>query len=91
PVKYAADPITFDFSGLQAQVAHAGDGSRDAVSFAVGKVALSEVIKGTPNTVTLDELAVSHQVSSTAASSTSSSTLTAKKWTSDMEKLPLGL
>ncbi|WBX88544.1 YdgA family protein [Achromobacter mucicolens] len=91
PVKYAADPITFDFSGLQAQVEHAGDGTRDAASFAVGKVALSEVIKGTPNTVTLDELAVSHQVSSTAASSTSSSTLTAKKWTSDMDKLPLGL
>jgi len=49
------------------------------------------VIRGNPNTLTLDDLAVSHELSGTAESSTSSSTLTVKQWTSNMDKLPLGL
>ncbi|WP_286896835.1 YdgA family protein [Achromobacter sp. UBA2119] len=91
PVKYADAPITFDFSGLQMQVKHAGDGTHDTVSLAVNKASLTEVIRGNPNTLTLDDLAVSHELSGTAASSTSSSTLTVKQWASDMDKLPLGL
>ncbi len=91
PAKYAADPITFEFSGLQAQVEHARDGSRDAMTLAVGKIALSEVIEGNPYTIALDDLAVSHQLSGAAGASTSSTTLTVRKWASDLHKLPLGL
>lgn len=91
PVKYADAPITFDFSGLQMQVKHAGDGSHDTMSLAVNKASLTEVIRGNPNTLTLDDLAVSHELSGTSESSTSSSTLTVKQWTSNMDKLPLGL
>ncbi len=91
PVKYAAAPITFDFSGLQAQVEHAGDGTRDTVSLSVDKASLTEVIKGNPYTLTLDDLAVSHELSGAAESSESSTTLTLKQWASDLDKLPLGL
>lgn len=91
PAKYAADPITFEFSGLQAQVQHAGDGTRDAMTLAVGKIALSEAIKGSPYTIALDDLAVSHQLSGAPEACTSNTTLTVKKWASDLHKLPLGL
>lgn len=91
PVKYAGAPITFDFSGLQAQVEHAGDRTRDTVSLAVKKASLTEVIRGTPSTLTLDDLALSHELSGAAESSASSTTLTVKQWASNMDKLPLGL
>lgn len=91
PVKYADAPITFDFSGLQAQVEHAGDGTRDAVSLAIGKASLTEVIKGNPYTLTLNDLALSHELTGAPESTASSTTLTVKQWASDLDKLPLGL
>lgn len=91
PVKYADASITFDFSGLQAQVEHAGDGTRDTVFLAVDKASLTEVIKGNPYTLALDVLAMSHELSGASESSASSTTLTVKRWASDLDKLPLGL
>lgn len=95
PVTYAEGRITFAFSGLTAQAERAGDGARALVALAIGKMALSEAIGGDANagrhTLTLDGLAVSHRMSNAAETSTSSTTLTVKDWTSDLGKLPLGL
>ena len=96
PVKYADDPVTFEFSGLQARAERAGDGTRGSASLAVDKMSLSEVLKGGAanagrQTLTLDGLAVSHQSSGASEAFTSSTTLKVRDWVSDLEKLPLGL
>lgn len=96
PVKYADDPVTFEFSGLHAQAERAGDGTRGSASLAVDKMALSEVVKGGAanagrHTLSLDGLAVSHQSSGASEAFTSSTTLKVKDWVSDLDKLPLGL
>lgn len=95
PVSYADGPVSLEFSGLQAQGEFAGDGTRNLASLAVDRMVLSEAVKGGADagrhTLTLDGLAVSHQSSGAAGASTSSTTLTAKDWASDLDKLPLGL
>ena len=96
PVRYADDQITFEFSGLQAHGERTDGRTRGAASLNVDKMTLSEVIKGGAatadrHTLTLDGLAVSHQSAGVGEAFAGHTTITVKDWSTDMDKLPLGL